>query len=84
MESERFILSDTPHSAIRRKGFPLDSLSIDIRTKKYYYDLPLERRSKFADQDGFFAFFQNISNCAVAIRGSNRIVRNILAFEERN
>ena len=42
MASEPFIIADTQHSAIRKKGFPLDSLSIHIRTNKYYYDLSKE------------------------------------------
>lgn len=61
MESEKFIITDTPHSTIRREGFPLDSLSIDIRTNKYYYDLPPKRQDKYTCKDGFFAFFQKIS-----------------------
>lgn len=39
LSTEPFILTDTPHER-RVKGFPLDSLSIDIKTGKYYYDLP--------------------------------------------
>lgn len=35
---EAFILSSKPHN-IRREGFPLDSLSIDIKTKKCYFDI---------------------------------------------
>lgn len=27
MESEKFILTDKPHSTIRKEGFPLDSIS---------------------------------------------------------
>ncbi len=33
------MLSDTPHER-KVEGFPLDRLSIDLRTGKYYYDLP--------------------------------------------
>lgn len=39
LSTESFILSDTPHER-KVEGFPLDRLSIDIRTGKYYYDLP--------------------------------------------
>ena len=42
LESEKFILTDVPHSAVRKKGFPLDSMSIDIKTNKHYYDLAAE------------------------------------------
>ena len=62
MESEKFILTDTPHSAVRKKGFPLDSMSIDIKTNKYYYDLPAEKLEQVAVEDGFLSFFQKILN----------------------
>lgn len=62
MESERFILTDVPHSAVREKGFPLDSISIDIKTNKYYYDLPGEKLEQLAIEDGFFYFFQKVLN----------------------
>ncbi len=60
MESERFLITDVPHSSIRKKGFPLDSLSIDIRTNKYYYDLPAGELDQFAVEDGFLAFFKKV------------------------
>lgn len=59
MESEKFILTDTPHP-ILKKGFPLDSLSIDIKTGKYYYDLPGEALDQVAVEDGFLEFFKKI------------------------
>ena len=39
LSTESFIMSDTPHER-KVKGFPMDRLSIDIKTGKYYYDLP--------------------------------------------
>lgn len=60
IESERFLIAETPHSTIRKAGFPLDSLSIDIKTGKYYYDLPEEQLNQVAAEDGFFMFFKNI------------------------
>lgn len=60
MESERFLLTDTPHSAVRRKGFPLDSMSIHIQTGNYYYDLPESRLDQVAVEDGFLLFFQKV------------------------
>lgn len=63
MESEKFIITDTPHSAIRKKGFPLDSLSIDIKTNKYYYDLPASELEQVAVEDGFLVFFQKVLGC---------------------
>lgn len=62
MESEKFILTDKPHSTIRKKGFPLDSISLDIRTGKYYYDLPEDKLEQVAVEDGFLEFFKNVLN----------------------
>lgn len=62
MESEKFILADKPHSTIRKEGFPLDSISLDIKTNKYYYDLPEDRLEQVAVEDGFLEFFKNILN----------------------
>lgn len=63
MESEKFILTDIPHSKVRKKGFPLDSLSIDMRTNKYFYDLPAEELDQVAVEDGILTFFQKILCC---------------------
>ena len=60
MESEKFILTDKPHSAIRKKGFPLDSMSIDRKTNKYYYDLPKVKLEQVAVEDGFLMFFKKV------------------------
>ncbi|MDE7403727.1 MAG: hypothetical protein K2M81_01330 [Lachnospiraceae bacterium] len=62
MASEKFILTDKPHSAIRKKGFPLDSMSIDVKTNKYYYDLAADELEQFAVEDGFLLFFQKVLN----------------------
>ena len=60
MESEAFMLTDKPHSAIRKKGFPLDSISIDLKTNQYYYDLPVDELERFAVEDGVLRFFEKI------------------------
>lgn len=60
MESEKFILTDRPHSIVRKKGFPLDSISLDIKTNKYYYDLPTDRLEQVAVEDGFLDFFKRV------------------------
>lgn len=60
--SEKFILTDKPRSTIRKEGFPLDSISLDIKTNKYYYDLPEDRLEQVAVEDGFLQFFKNILN----------------------
>lgn len=55
--SEPFILASKARP-VRRKGFPLDSFSIDIKTGKYYYDLEDEELDRVAVEDGFLEFFQ--------------------------
>lgn len=60
MESEKFILTDRPHSIVRKKGFPLDSISLDIKTNKYYYNLPTNRLEQVAVEDGFLDFFKRV------------------------
>ena len=55
-----FILTDTPHSAIRKAGFPLDCISLDLKTGKYYYDMPKEELEQLAVEDGVLAFFEKI------------------------
>ena len=60
MESETFLITSKPHSTVRKKGFPLDSLSIDIKSGKYYYDLPEHELDQVAVEDGFLHFFENV------------------------
>lgn len=62
MESKVFLLTDKPHSTIRKKGFPLDSMSIDLKTNQYFYDLPADELEQFAVEDGVLQFFINIRN----------------------
>lgn len=56
--TERFILTDKAHE-MRNPGFPLDSLSVDIATGKYYYDLKTKSVDESAVDKGFRAFFEN-------------------------
>lgn len=60
MASEPFLITDRPHSTIRKQGFPLDSLSVDSKTGQYYYDLPPDRLDQVAVEDGFLMFFQKV------------------------
>lgn len=55
--TEPFILVTRPH-AKRVPGFPLDSLSVDIATGKYYYDLEVKDVSTSVD-DGVRGFFKS-------------------------
>ncbi len=59
MESHPFIITSVSHS-IHKEGFPLDSLSIDIKTGKYYYDLEHDELDQVAVEDGFLDFFQSV------------------------
>lgn len=59
MESEPFIITSIPHQTLN-KGFPLDSLSIDIKTGKYYNDLDPSRLDTVAVEDGFLEFFRKV------------------------
>lgn len=59
MASEPFLITDKPHP-VRKRGFPLDSLSIDIGSGKYYYDLENNQLDKVAVEDGFKDFFQKV------------------------
>ena len=60
MESEPFLLTSKPHSSVMYKGFPLDSLSVDIKSGKYFYDLPRQDMDQVAVEDGFLQFFQEV------------------------
>ncbi len=57
LATEPFILVSKPHEK-RIEGFPLDSLSIDIATGKYYYDLEEKTVDQSAVEQGFRAFFE--------------------------
>jgi len=61
LASEPFLIVAKPHSKIRHKGFPLDSMSVDLKTGKYYYDLEGRDLDRLALEDGFFQFFANIN-----------------------
>ena len=56
--TEPFILVTKPHEK-RVEGFPLDSLSVDIETGKYYYDLEVKDVSTSVD-DGVRKFFMSV------------------------
>ena len=56
LASEPFIITDVPHKK-RVRGFPLDPLSIDIKTGKYYYDM-CEEYDRITVVDGLRKFFE--------------------------
>lgn len=55
--TEPFVLVSKPHLK-RVEGFPLDSLSVDIGSGKYYYDLEMKDVSTSVD-DGVRKFFSS-------------------------
>ena len=57
-----FLLTPIPHSTVMHKGFPLDSLSVDIKTGKYFYDLEETDRDEVAVKEGFLEFFRSVLN----------------------
>lgn len=65
LASEPFWITAKPHS-IRKPGFPLDSLSLERKTGKYYYDQEPAQLDKVAVEDGMLEFFRR----ALYISGS--------------
>lgn len=58
LASRVFLLTAVPHSQILHRGFPLDSLSVDAGTGKYFYDLGESETDQVAVDDGFIDFFR--------------------------
>ncbi|MVB12100.1 dITP/XTP pyrophosphatase [Caprobacter fermentans] len=58
LSGKSFLMTSQPHPK-RVKGFPLDSLSIDPETGKYFYDLPAERTDDSMLRKGFHQFFES-------------------------
>ena len=56
LAGEAFLLADKPHEK-RVSGFPLDSISLEIASGKYYYDLEDNSQDDVAAYDGFRQFF---------------------------
>lgn len=56
IHSERFYLVDKPHEKYI-EGFPLDSLSVEMKSKKYYYDLDNHKSEGLGIMNGFRHFF---------------------------
>lgn len=59
LESRCFLLTRKPHP-VRKQGFPLDSLSLEPESGKYYYDLQEDKLDQVAVEDGFLDFFRKI------------------------
>lgn len=59
LATEPFYLVETPHEK-RVEGFPLDTLSVDIASGLYYYDLEGKELSSSCLDNGFRNFFSEI------------------------
>ena len=57
---EAFLFTDKPHQK-RIKGFPLDSISLEISSGKYYYDLEDNYQDQVAAEKGFRQFFEKVA-----------------------
>ncbi|NBJ91256.1 non-canonical purine NTP pyrophosphatase [Parablautia muri] len=55
---ESFLFTGVPHKK-RVSGFPLDSISLDIETHSYFYDLEDSAQDDIVSEDGFVRFFRN-------------------------
>lgn len=56
ISSDSFIITSKPHP-MRNIGFPLDSISIEMETGRYFMDLTLQENSKRKMSQGFKEFF---------------------------
>jgi len=61
LRSEKFLIKAVPWGPIRQKGFPLDCLSADPDTGKYFYELEDRREEQLAVEEGLLDFFRKIS-----------------------
>ena len=59
LETEPFMLVSKPHEK-RIKGFPLDSISVDLASGKYYYDIEEKSVDQSPVEKGFKAFFEKV------------------------
>ena len=53
---EPFLHTDVPHTK-KVPGFPLDGISIDIKTGRYFYDLENNSQDEIVSNSGFSLFF---------------------------
>lgn len=58
LASHKFILTASPYPKPIRKGFPLDNLSRDIASGRYYYELNHDNADALVHYQGFVEFFR--------------------------
>lgn len=59
LNSEEFYIVDKPHR-ITRDGFPLDSISVHIKSGKYYYDIENDQQDNIGIIGGVQNFFKRL------------------------
>lgn len=70
LATEPFRIVSKAHDK-RVKGYPLDSLSVDIKSGKYFYDLEENSVEKSAIEQGFKAFFEKVLS-SIECRGDKQ------------
>lgn len=58
--SKVFLITASPYAKVLHTGFPIDSLSVDIETGKYFYELGEDEMNQLAVEDGFREFFRKL------------------------
>ncbi len=53
-----FLFTDIPHKK-RVCGFPLDSISLEMETCRYFYDMEDDAQDELVSEDGYVRFFHN-------------------------
>lgn len=59
LASKPFLLTAKAHP-VKKQGFPLDAMSVDMASGRYFYDLEDAIVEKVAVEDGFLAFFKEV------------------------
>ena len=59
LASEEFYFTDKPHDKIN-PGFPLDSISLEIESGKYHYDIKGQKNKETKTMKGFHDFFMRV------------------------
>ncbi len=57
LSSERFLIVAEPHEK-REVGFPINALSVEIKSRQYYNDLSQTQDNLYCEDKGFKKFFQ--------------------------
>lgn len=58
--SKAFLITSVPYSKVIHKGFPIDSLSVDMDSGKYFYELEERELDQLAVMEGCREFFRKL------------------------